>query len=305
MRWSYGIGVTAVLVAALCGSMGGLLVRLVESADGWQILFYRSVTFSLTVFLFMLCADRKGLLGKFANIGILGAIVAVCLGSAFIAYLFSIFLTTVANAVFILSSSPFIAAVLSRIFLREKVSTVSWACMVAGLVGVAIMMAEGALSGTILGSAIAFIAAFGYASSVVAFRAGRNIDMMPATCLAGVFAAVVSSFLVDDFVLSQHDLIVAVLLGSIQIGLQYIIITMASRYVAATEVTLLMLLEVVAAPIWVWMLLGEKPAGLVLAGGAVVLIAVVVQTIAQPEKNEDEYVEPDSPSAVNSGEAGL
>lgn len=276
-RPGHGFGVAAVLVGALCASTVGILVRLVEQADGWLILFYRSISFAVLVFVFMLVLDRRGIARRFRGIGLSGAVVAVCLGSAFIAYIFSILLTTVANAVFILSASPFIAALLARVILKEAVSGRAWLCMAAALVGVAIMMADGLLEGTIVGSAVALIAAAGYAASVVAYRAGRDVDMMPATCLAGVFAAVVSGLLVEDFAISAGDLRIAILLGTLQIGAQYILITIAARYVRAAEITLLMLLEVVAAPIWVWLALGETPALLTLVGGAIVLAAVLAK----------------------------
>ncbi|MEM7425364.1 MAG: DMT family transporter [Pseudomonadota bacterium] len=284
---TYGWGVAAVLLAGLCGSTVGLFVRMIEQADGWQVLFYRSLSFATLVLLFMLIRDGRAAAGRFAGIGLKGAVVAICLGGAFIAYIFSVLLTTVASAVFILSASPFIAALLSMIFLRERPSTLAWVCMLAGLCGVGVMMADGLLGGTVLGSAVALIAATGYAASIVAFRAGKDIDMMPATCLAGVFAAGFSALMVQEFSVSGNDLAFAILLGTLQIGLQYILITIAARYVPAAEVTLLMLTEVIAAPLWVWLAFGETPAILVLAGGAVVLAAVAVQALSalrqQPE----------------------
>ena len=278
--WGQAFGIAAVLVGALCGSSAGMLVRLVETADGWQILFFRSVSFSLTVLLFMILKDGFGLRRRFLSIGLPGVVVALCLGGAFIAYIISLLLTTVANAVFILSASPFMAALLSRWVLKEQISLLSWICMSAGLCGVGFMVADGVLSGTVAGSAVALLATAGYAASIVAYRAGKDIDMMPATCLAGVFAALISFALVSDFAIGRNDMIVACLLGAFQIGGQYILITIAARYVPATEITLLMLLEVVAAPIWVWIGVGEVPALLTLIGGAIVLGAVAVQAAA-------------------------
>ena len=283
IRPGHGFGVLAVLTGALCASTVGILVRMVEQADGWQILFYRSLAFAILVFLFMLARDRRDFAGRFRAIGLSGVVVAICLGSAFIAYIFSVLLTTVANAVFILSASPFIAALLARVILKEEVTQRAWICMAAALVGVAVMMADGLLAGTIAGSAVALIAAAGYAASIVAYRAGRGGDMMPATCLAGVFAALVSGLLLDSFAISGNDLVAALLLGTLQIGGQYILITIAARYVPAAEITLLMLLEVVAAPIWVWLAFGETPALLTMIGGAVVLAAVLVKAL-DPER---------------------
>ena len=286
VKWGRALGIGAVLAGGLCGSSAGILVRLVEHADGWQILFFRSVSFSLTVLLFMIVKDGFGLRRRFFSIGVPGVVVALCLGGAFIAYIISMLLTTVANAVFILSASPFMTALMSRWLLKEQISTLSWICMTAGLCGVAFMVADGLLSGTVAGSAVALIATAGYAASIVAYRAGKDIDMMPATCLAGVFAALISLALVSDFAIGRNDLVVACLLGAFQIGGQYILITLAAKHVPATEITLLMLLEVVAAPIWVWIGVGEVPALLTLIGGAIVLSAVAVQAVAGLKSNE-------------------
>ena len=273
------MGIAMVLAGALCGSSAGILVRLIQHADGWQVLFFRSISFALTVFLFMVLQDGHRAVKRFLNVGPPGIVVAVCLGGAFIAYIFALLLTTVANTVLILSASPFFAAIIARAFLGERVSALSWGCMMAGLAGVVVMMADGLIAGTLLGSAVALLATLGYSASVVAYRAGKDIDMMPATCLAGVFAAIASGFWVDNFHLTTNDLAMALLLGTVQIGFQYILITLAARVVPAAEITLLMLLEVVAAPIWVWIGVGEVPAYLTLVGGAIVLTAVAVQAV--------------------------
>ena len=81
--WGRALGILAVLIGALCGSSAGILVRLVEHADGWQILFFRSVSFALTVLLFMILKDGFGLRKRFASIGMPGIVVALCLGGAF------------------------------------------------------------------------------------------------------------------------------------------------------------------------------------------------------------------------------
>ena len=282
----YRIGVAMVLAGALCGSSAGILVRLIQHADGWQVLFYRSISFALTVFLFMVLQDGHRAAKRFLTVGPLGIVVAVCLGGAFIAYIFAMLMTTVANAVLILSASPFFAAIMARTFLGERISALSWICMTAGLVGVAVMMADGLIAGTIWGSVVALLATLGYSASVVAYRAGKDIDMMPATCLAGLFAAIVSGFLVGNFHLTTIDLLLALLLGTVQIGCQYILITLAARVVPAAEITLLMLLEVVAAPIWVWVGVGEIPAYLTLVGGTIVLLAVAGQAVWSSNRNK-------------------
>lgn len=285
----YALGLLGVALAALCGSSAGILLRHIEAADGWQILFYRSISFSLLLLLTVVVRRRGESLAAFRAIGRWGLGVALCLGGAFIAYVFALLWTTVAEAVLILAVAPFVAALLGRLLLGEAVATGTWLAMAAAATGVAIMLfaggdgeaaVEGAdsASGTlrILGVIMALLACLGYAFSIVCLRAGRHGDMMPATCLAGAFALLISAFFAaPPWPISNHDLVLALLLGAGQIGLQYLLITLAARWVPAAEIALLMLLEIVLAPIWVWIGVGEVPALATLIGGALVITALL------------------------------
>jgi drug/metabolite transporter (DMT)-like permease len=281
----YLLGLGGVLLAALCGSSAGILLRHIEAADGWQVLFYRSLSFSVLLFLVVVLRQRGGTLRAFRAIGWWGLAVALSLGGAFIAFVFAMLLTTVAEAVLILSAAPFVAAILDRAILGEAVAPATWLAMAGAACGIAIMMAGGLSTGgegfhivNILGGFVALIACVGYAFCIVSLRAGRARDMMPATCLAGVVALAVSAvFAAPPWPISGHDLALALLLGTGQIGLQYLLITLSARWVPAAEIALLMLLEVVLAPIWVWIGVGEVPATWTLIGGAVVVAALFGQ----------------------------
>jgi len=285
----YLLGLAAVILAALCASSAGILLRHIETADGWQILFYRSVSFSLLLLLTVVLRRRGESLAAFRAIGRWGLAVAFCLGGAFIAFVFALLWTSVARAVLILAVAPFVAALLGRLLLGERVAAGSWLAMLAAAAGVAIMLFGGGSAADpaatpesasdvlpILGALMAIIACIGYAFSIVSLRAGRHSDMMPATCLAGVFAFAVSAFFAaPPWPISAHDLTLALLLGAGQIGLQYLLITLAARWVPAAEIALLMLLEIVLAPVWVWIGVGEVPTAATLTGGALVLAALL------------------------------
>ena len=281
----YLLGLAGVLLAALAASSAGILLRQIESADGWQILFYRSLAFVAVLFVYIVAQRRRDTIGAFLAIGWPGVMVALALGGAFIAFIFSMLLTTVAQAVFILSASPFFAALLGLVFLRERVAVLTWISMTVALVGIGVMMSQDLLSSgvsrsALAGSLVALAACLGYAAAIVALRAGRQVDMMPATCLAGVFAGGVCFLLASDLAIGGRDLAFALLLGSAQIGLQYLLITLSSRHVPAAQITLVMLIEVVLAPLWVWLGVGEAPSSATLLGGAIVLAAVLAQTLS-------------------------
>ncbi len=273
------LGLAGVVLAAFAASTAGILLRHIETADGWQILFYRSLAFAGTVFLLVAARHRGQTPAAFRAIGLPGMVVAVCLGGAFIAFIFALLLTTVAETVFILSASPVFAAAIGWLALRERVPPRLWLGMAATVLGIGIMMSGGFAGGTPIGALVALGACLGYAAAIVALRAGRSVDMMPATCLSGVFAMLVCAALVGDFTIGARDLVLSLVLGAGQIGLQYILITICARVVPAAEIALIMLLEVVLAPLWVWIGVGETPGAMTLAGGGIVVAAVLGQTL--------------------------
>lgn len=275
-RW----GVAAVLLAALCASSAGIIVRHIEAADAWQILFYRALAFIGMLLALVLARHGRATPAAFRAIGRPGLVMALALGSAFIAFIFALTLTTVANTVFILAVSPLAAALLARLVLGERIGRATLAAMAAALIGVALMVGDSLGSGSFDGNLMALLACLGYAAAIVALRAGRAVDMMPATCLSGAFALLVCSLLVGSLAIPAGDILLSLLLGTGQLGAQYALITYASRAVPAGQITLIMLLEVLLAPLWVWIGIGEVPADMTLVGGAVVLAAVLLQILA-------------------------
>jgi drug/metabolite transporter (DMT)-like permease len=277
----YPPGVLMVLVAGVCLSFGGLILRHVESADIWLMVFYRSSAFAGTLLVFLAVVYRGRLVRPFLAVGREGVAVALALGAGSICYLVAIDLTTVANVVFILGAGPLLTALLGRLVLGERVRPVTWIAMAAALCGIALMVVEGLGSGHLAGNVVAFGAAVAFAVMVVAIRRAKSVDMVPASCLGGLMGAAASATMIGGFGISGHDLGLAILLGSAQLGAGFLLITLGTRRVPAAEVPLLALTEVVLAPIWVWLWVSEAPGRLTLLGGAVVLAAVLGQAIVR------------------------
>ncbi|MFQ5544461.1 MAG: DMT family transporter [Acidiferrobacterales bacterium] len=276
---SYPRGVLMVLCAGICLSTGGLIIRHIETADGWQIMFYRATSFVVTLLIFLAVRYRGRVVQPFKSIGVNGLLVAMFLGLGSICYLFAILLTTVANAMFIISAAPFFTAAAAWLLLGERVRTVTWCFMTAALAGIGLMFVDGFVTGRWLGNVLALGVVASFVGMLVVIRRSKAIDMVPATCLGGVVAGIISVFMVDTFWISRQDLILCILLGSAQFGAGFILITMGTRLVPAAEVALLALTETVLAPIWVWLVINEIPSVLTMLGGAVVLSAVVSQAV--------------------------
>lgn len=279
MERRYGYGVTLVIIGGLFLSTSGILIRNIETASGWQILFYRGLTFSLTLFLLLLLRYRTGIVTAFRAIGKPGLWAALVLGLGSICYIFAILLTTVANAVFIIGAAPLATAFVAWLVLGERTSRFGIIAMLVSLAGIGLMFADGLLEGRWAGN----VAALGVVASFVVFlliiRGKRSTDMLPATCLSGIVMAGVAALFLKSFVISNHDLVIAILMGCLQFGIGFWCFTVASRYIMASEVALFSLTESILGPIWVWIGVGEKPSWLTLVGSAVVLVSVVAYCV--------------------------
>ena len=280
---NYARGVAMVLIAGCFWSIAGLVVRLMEAASEWQILFYRSAALVLTLLLYLGLRNRGDVAGAFRRAGWSAVLAGAFLSIGFACWIFAMTHTTIANALFVLSAAPFLAAIFARIFIGERVKPSTWLYMLLASLGVTVMVAEGVAMGTLAGNLYALIAATGFAAFSVTLRRGRAVDMTPAVCWAGIWAGLIAVAMLimtqQSFALSTHDLLLCTLLGFVQVGLGLILFTAGSRYIPAGELTLLSLTEVVLGPIWVWIGVNEVPTSLTLLGGVIVLTAIVAQAV--------------------------
>ena len=278
----YRRGLGLVLLAGVFWSSMGLVVRLMETAGPWQILFYRSLC--LTVFLFLVIALRSGgrpfaVYRKAGGSAVLGGLALVV---AFSGSIFSIVNTTVANAMFLFATAPFFAALLGLVILGERVRKATWIAMAVAAVGVVVMVGEGIALGHLLGNAAAVLSALGFAFFTIALRWKRASDMLPAVSLGGLFTALIAgtACLAGDpgfdggLALPLHDIGLAAFLGVFQLGVGLSLYTIGSKAVPAAELTLLSMTEVVLGPVWVWLVLGESGALATWIGGAILMAAI-------------------------------
>lgn len=282
-RSGYAAGVVMLLLAGTVWSMMGLGVRFIENASPLQILFYRSLGMipALAIFIAIRHGGRLDrALGQVGTPTILGSLALVF---AFGGSIVSLKETTVANAVFLLATAPFFAAILGRIVLGEKVRLATWITIFLGSFGVAIMVYDGLSAGKLVGNVAGLTCALFFAIFTIAMRSEKNGDSVVAVLLGGIYASVaagVATYVAGQpLVLSPHDMAVAVALGIGALGLGLVLYTLGSRHVPAAESTLLAMTEVVLSPIWVWLIFGETAGDLMLIGGGILLAALLGNAI--------------------------
>jgi drug/metabolite transporter (DMT)-like permease len=273
-------GVVMVMAAGALWSLAGLLVRSMEAAGPWQILFVRSTAVAVTVLAVLLWRYRGDVLGKIRDAGGFAVLAGALLGAGFCGFIFSLMHTTVANAVLMLSVSPLLTAVLGWLLLGERVRRATWVAMAVALVGVAVMVGGGIVAGAWFGNLMALIAVASFSCFAVALRRGRGGDMLPAVLWAGLLSAPVAALMAPDLSMTLRDVTLSAIMGGALITGGMMLFTAGSRTVPGAELALLALTEVVLGPLWVWLAYAEVPPVETLLGGALVLAAIVGRALS-------------------------
>lgn len=271
------------LAAPICWSAAGVTVKLMEEADAWQVTFFRSGTVALFMLVVLGVRYGRNSWRAVRATGWYGPLAGVMVGLAMIGNIYALNHTTVTSVTLLMASSPVFGAVLGWLVLREAVPRRTWIAVVLAVAGGAVMVGGSAGSGRLLGDVVALLAVFFFGCYSVTLRLGRDVDMTPAVLYGAVFSAAVGAVMVmlggDGFTATTGDIGRCVALGIFQLGLGSLLFAMASRAVPAVELTLYALGESILSPVWAWMFVAEVPAGTALAGGAVILLAIVVQTV--------------------------
>jgi len=252
-----------------------------EQADGWQILFYRGIAYTLTMGLVLSLKYRRGTPAAFMAIGRYGLLAGLALGFASVFYVFALISTSIANAMFIIGSAPLATALMAWLLLRERVPKASIAAMLVSLVGIGLMIADNLNSGRWLGNIMALCVVACFVVYLTCLRKGRDIDLLPASCIAGLVMVVVGFLGAEHLQIQRNDLLLCLLLGCVNLSVGFACYTIAARYILAAEVSLFALTESILAPIWVWWGVGEIPSKQTLAGCAIVLVAVTAYSVLE------------------------
>lgn len=279
MNFIYKIpGYILLLFGAFCLSWGGFIVRSFEEASVWQILLIRSVFFVIALTFFLISTYKKDTVKIFKDAGYPALVAGLVLSLSFVAYVYAMTITTVANVVFIISTQTMFLAITGYIFLKEKISLISFISIVLAMSGITIMIGDSILSGSLLGNIIALAIPINFSILVIIIRKNKNLDMVPAIFYSGIFSLIYGLILSESYTFSYHDIKMGFLLGVPQLAFGFICITIGSRSTASTTVGLLMLTETLFAPVWVWLFLDEIPPISVLIGGAIIIGAIILNS---------------------------
>jgi drug/metabolite transporter (DMT)-like permease len=272
---AYRFAVLLMVVSSVGFSLNGLFVRMLEVATPWQLLFWRGLGVTLSQLAILWWIHRRALYSQFLGIGRWGLVAAALNGCSPAGFFFALTHTTVANVVFLLSAMPFTAALLARIALGETIRRGTLMAMPSAFLGILVMVGGSIAAGAWLGNALALTTVLSFSVFTVILRHHRGRNMQPVLVLGGATSMLLALAVTGAQVLVPlHDIVLGFVLGCFITGLGHRMYMKAAQTLPAAEVTFLMLIEFVLAPIWVWLFVNEVPRGTTLIGGALVLATV-------------------------------
>ena len=280
MQFLYKIpGYILLLFGGFCLSWGGFIVRSFQEADVWQILFLRSFFFIVALILFLSLTYKNKAIKVIKDSGVPGILGGFVMSFSFVAFIIAMNNTTVANVVFIISTQTMFLAIFGFFYLKEKVSLIGSSSIFLAMSGILIMVGDSISAGSLFGNLVALVIPINFGIYVMIIRKNSNLDMVPAMLYSGIFSLIYGAILSKSFEFTSHDLFMGFLLGVPQLALGFICITIGSRTTASATVGLLMLMETLCGPLWVWLFLNEIPPLSVFIGGGVIITAIILKSL--------------------------
>ncbi|MEJ2469972.1 MAG: DMT family transporter [Desulfuromonadales bacterium] len=285
-------GLLLTFFAVLVLSPDALLVRLIQ-CDVWTLLFWRCLLTAIMQSVFLAIAFRREFLKSFQNIGRTGLLSAVIVTTGSLFFVNSLRHTAAANTLIILAAAPLFSSFFSWLFLKEKIARRTWVAIMICFSGILLIFSGSLSSGLLLGDLLALGATCMWGTNLVVIRSGKAVNMIPANLLGNLM--VVPAALLggaQPLSVAAHDVGLLLLLGGVVLPVSFTLITLGPRYLPAPEISLILLIETVLGPIWVWLVLGEVPQQATLIAGVLILGTLVVHTLLSLQAHQRQIIKP-------------
>jgi drug/metabolite transporter (DMT)-like permease len=267
-------GVVLIILSTVAYSSAGFFTRLIQ-LDAWTMLFWRGVFAAVMILCLIVAHERGRTLAAIRAIGRPGLAAAILSTTATILYLNAFRRTSVADVAVIFAASPFVTAGIGWLWLGIAEAWTTFAASLFALVGVGVMVSGAAVEGHLAGDLLAFGMTACMAVMMLIIREQQQTSMLPAAWLSALLCPLLVWPFATPLSVGAADLLQLSLFGSIQFGLGLVFLTLGGRLISATENALISTLETPLAIAWVWFGFGETPSAASLAGGLIVMMAVV------------------------------
>lgn len=271
------------LIITACGvliiSPDGLLTRLIL-VDHWTMIFWRALFMSFSMWLLVSLRHPNRVWKQYRTLKGPGIFMVIGYSLGTVSFIFAITHTSVANTLIILSTTPLFAALIGRFLLNEKIELRTMVAIALVICGVAVIASgSGEQNTSLLGDGVAILGSFFLACGFSFVRRFPKVSSLSAISCSGLLTALMMLPIAAPLSVSQADMGYLMIMGLYMLPIGTALMFIGPRYIPAAEVGLLLLLESILGPLWVWMALGEVPGSRTLIGGAIVLSTLVINTV--------------------------
>ena len=281
------IAVPVVLFAGLIWSFGPLAVRYMDEPHliPWQYIFGRGLTIFILLNLYLYFEEGKEFYKNYFKMGASGLVGGSGLGVAMICFMFSITNTSAAITLLCLAAMPFFTALLAFLFLKEKISLNVWVSILIATIGIGIMAIGNTSETSLIGFVFGITSSVGFSVFSVSLRWRKETPKFTTTAFAGFFCVIFASIMIlsNDLVFfsSSYNSSLFSLHGTL-VCLGLILYSIGSKAIAAAELTLLSLTEVIGGIFWVWLPLfgvNEVPENNTIIGGFFLFVSLTYYSL--------------------------
>jgi len=285
MRWTHPRAVGVMVANAAMWSIAGVVTRQLDSAQSFEVTFWRSLFTVLSLLLMLRIFQGRGVLPRLFSAPRVLWWSGVCWAGMFTAFMVALTLTRVAEVLVTMALGPLLSALIARLFFKQQISRSTWIAIAIASLGMAWMFAEPRAEGVSdwpWGSLIALIvplsAAINWNLVQHAQTRGQAVDMVPAVLVGASLSALATLPLALPFQATSQDVAWLALLGLVQLAIPCTLVVICARVLPAAEISLLALLEVLFGTLLAWFFAHEVPSDRVLLGGTLVLLALFFNT---------------------------
>lgn len=274
-----GLGLT--FIGVLLMTPDALLIRLID-VDGWSLLIWRGGLMAVAMLVFLLVQFKGRFWRGFLGFGVGGALASLALCFGNIGFVTAITEVKAALVMIVFASMPLFGALIGWIGYGERVPLRTWVAMPFALIGLMISAQATLEDGNVFALTAAFCGTLMLATFLTILRHERTVNNFAATACGAMLAALVACAFGDPGAIaaSPEKLGYAVLLSLIILPAAMAFFSTGPKYISSAEVGLVLLLETVLGPVWVWLVIAEMPALTTLIGGAVVLATLIAHSVA-------------------------
>ena len=269
-----GLIITALGVLII--SPDGLLTRVIH-VDHWTMIFWRAVILSFGMWFIASLMHPTNTWQKYKSIGRVGMVMVLTYSMGTVSFMIAITHTSVANTLIILSTTPLFAALIGWLTLREPIVARTWCAILLVCIGVFVISSDSeSQTSSLLGDIAAMGAAFCLAAGFSVVRRYPKTSVFPIISISGLVTALLVLPLAQPFSVTQADMGYLIVMGFYMLPIGTALLYLGPKYIPAAEVGLMLLLESVLGPVWVWLALGEQPGVRSFIGGAIILSTLAI-----------------------------